>query len=80
MQHVDLGVLIEIDQNVSAPDNVERSQRGEVREQIGAAKLDHAAQIRGDLPRLADLHEIFNEESDRQPALHFECTSRAALY
>ena len=39
--------------------------------------LHHAADLRSDFPELADLREIFDQQGDRQPALHFELAVEA---
>src|SRR5882757_6854428 len=71
-ENVDLGVLIEINQNVSAEDHIEGPELGKIVQQIQLPVRDHRANIRVDLPELADLLEVFDEHLNRQTALNFE--------
>ena len=72
VEHVDLGLLVEIDQHVAAEDHVEQAELGKVAEQVELAVFDHGAQLRRDLPQLADLGEMADQKLNRQPALHLE--------
>src|SRR5665213_956219 len=72
VEYVDLGVLIEIDQNVAAEDHVESSELGKIVQQIQLPMLNHRAEVRIDLPQLSRLFEVFDEHLNRQAALHLE--------
>src|SRR6266700_3585087 len=68
----DLGILVEIDQDVAAEDHVELAEMGKVLQQIELALLHHAADIGTDLPEFADLGEVLDQQLNRQSALHLE--------
>ena len=72
VEDVDLGVLIEIDQDVAAEDDVECPELGKVVQQIELPVLHHGADVGVDLPELSRLLEIFDQQLDRQAALHLE--------
>ena len=67
-----LGVLVEIDQDVAAEDHVECSEMGKILQQVQLPVLDHGANIGVDLPQLAGLGEVLEQQLDRQAALHLE--------
>ena len=71
-KHITLRILVEIDQDVPAQDHVEGSKRRKIRKKIEVVIFNHGANLRSDLPLLAELREIFDEQLNRQPALHFE--------
>ena len=55
VEHADLGLLIEIDQHVAAEHHVEAAEAGEIGQQIERPVLHHGADVRRDLPGVADL-------------------------
>jgi hypothetical protein len=71
-ENIDLGVLIEIDQNVSAEDHIEDPELGKIVQQIQLPVRNHRPNICIDLPELADLLEVFYQQLNRQTALNFE--------
>ena len=71
-EDIDLGILVEIDQDVAAEDDVEGAELGEIVQQIQLPMLNHGAQLRADLPKLAVLLEIFDEQLNRKAALDLE--------
>src|SRR5215510_15445364 len=72
VEHGGLGILIEIDQHVSAKHDVECAQRGEIVKEINGTELHHAAQFRRELPCFANLIEIFDQQLNRKPTLNFK--------
>jgi hypothetical protein len=64
--------IVEIDQHVAAEDHVEDPEPVATVEQVVHAEGDGAANLRADLPDIADLLEIFHQQRDRQPSLNFE--------
>src|SRR5262249_6094345 len=79
LEHVDLGLLVEIDQHVAAEHHVERAELREIVQQVERLVLHHRAQLGDDLPRLADLREILDQHLNRQPALDLELAVDAGL-
>src|SRR5690348_14879118 len=77
IEHVDLGLLVEIDQHVAAEDQIEDAEVGKVRQQVELAEFDHGADVRRDLPELTGLGKMLDQELDRQPALHLELAVEA---
>src|SRR5262249_54978744 len=63
---------IEIDQHVAAEYDVEAAERYRILQQIELAILHHAADLLADLPAITVLLEIFDQQGDRQAALHLE--------
>ena len=54
-----------------------RPSWAEIGQQIELLEFDHGADVRRDLPQLADLAEMFDQKLDRQAALHFELAVEA---
>jgi hypothetical protein len=65
IEHADFRFRIEIDQNIPAQDQVEAPEPGEIRQEIELLVFDHRADIRRDLPKLADLGEMLDQKLDR---------------
>src|SRR5690242_2200595 len=78
LEDPDLGVLVEIDQHVSAEDHVEASKMAEVLQQVELPMADHGANIGIELPHLADLGEILNEQLNRQAPLNLELAEESS--
>ena len=79
LEDAGLGVLVEIDQHVAAEDHVESAEMGEILQQIELPMLHHGADIGIELPELADLREMLDQQLDRQAALHLELAEDAGL-
>src|SRR6478672_5200875 len=79
LQHANLGGLIEIDQYIAAQHQIEAAEMAEVVEQIERQELHHAADLRRNLPSLANLGEILDQHQRRQTTLHLELAVDAAL-
>src|ERR1700738_2975751 len=79
IEYVDLGVLIEIDQNVPAEDHVEDPELGKIVQQIWLPVLNHRANGGIDLPELCRLLEVFDEHLNREAALDLELTIYSRL-
>jgi hypothetical protein len=74
IEYVDLGILIEIDQDVAAEDHVEDPELGKIVQQIQLPVLNHGANVGIDLPEFSDLPEVFDKHLDREAALDLELT------
>src|SRR6266851_630068 len=74
VENVDLGVLIEVDQNVAAENHIEDPELGKILQQIQLPMLNHGADIGVDLPEFSGLLEVFDEHLDREAALDLELT------
>jgi hypothetical protein len=74
VQHIGLGLLIEVDQYVPAEDQVEHPELGEVVQQVELPVLNHRADVGIDLPELSRLLEVLEQHLDREAALDFELT------
>src|SRR5262245_13935361 len=79
VEHGGLGILIEIDQHVSAKHDVECAQRGEVVKEIAGTELHHAAQLRSEPPGLPNLRGLFVRPVNRQPTLNFKLAATHGL-
>src|SRR5579875_1058322 len=72
LEHPGLGLLVEVNKDVAAEDDVEAAEDARVVEQVEFPELHHRPDRRVDLPALAVLLEVLHEEADRETALHLE--------
>src|SRR5450631_4385657 len=72
VEYVGLGILVEIDQDVAAEDDVEDAKMGKILQQVQLPVLDHGADVGIDLPDLAYLLEVLDQHLDREAALDLE--------
>src|SRR6266566_4071090 len=79
VEDVDLGVLIEVDQNVPAENHIEDPELGKIVQQIQLPILNHGSYISVDLPELSGLLEVLDQHLDRKAALDFELAVYSSL-
>src|SRR2546429_651900 len=67
-ENIDLGALVEIHQDVSAENHVERGEMGKILQQVELPVLHHGADAAVELPPLSGLREILDQHLNRQAA------------